>query len=968
MPIPKIVIRKSAPTRRSINQLGNRSALIVRAKKPSHSWHRSIIKENQLDWPKILKFFGALALSLFIVGSIFVLWMSRGLPDPNKLLDRQVAQSTKIYDRTGKTILYEVHGDQKRTLVNLDQIPDHVKQATVSIEDKDFYKHGGFSLWAMFRTAVTNVFFGRHAGGSTLTQQFVKNALLTSEKTYTRKIKELILAYRIEKRFSKDQVLQMYLNEIPYGSNTYGVEAASQRYFGKSVSQVNLAEAAILAALPQAPSRYSPYGANKDMLIARQQYVLDVMVKQDYISEDEAIVAKNFEVKFKPLEENGNMIAPHFVMAIKDQMADKYGEKMMEQGGLKIYSTLDLDKQKIAETILTTQAEKNAKNFKANNAALVSIDAKNGDILAMVGSRDYFNDQIDGQVNLALRPRQPGSSFKPIVYAAAFMKGYTPQTVLFDVLTNFSLDPDKPYQPRNYNGQEHGPVTMKKALAGSLNIPAVKTLYLAGLDNVLALAKNLGYTTLDDKSRFGLSLVLGGGEVKLLEHVAAYSAFARDGEMVTPRYVLKVEDNNGKTLEESKSEQKKVLEPQIARQINNILSDNNERAYVFGAKNYLTLGDRPVAAKTGTTNDYKDAWTIGYTPSVVTGVWVGNNDNKSMSKGADGSVVAAPIWNGYMKGVLAGPAEEFKKPDTQTTGKAVLDGVIPTTTVVKIDKVSGLLATSSTPPEMVREDRYWQGHSILYYLNPDDPRGDAPTNAAADSQFASWEAGVKTWATNQKFNMAEPPTDSDNLHTTDNQPDLTIVSPTPGQRVTGYNLPVRVKASAPRGAKEIRFYINGLLFKSSAEAFDTDLDVSFLPNGQHRLAVEVCDDIQNCSKHELTFELSVANNQNNNQSLSLVWQSPADGLTYRQADFPINLQLRISQPRLAAKIKVYYSPKSGQKQLITAVQPDGDGLADIAFQQPPEGNGSYSIVAEADLWTGQAKTSPNLGLIVKGLK
>lgn len=967
MPIPKLVVRKPAPAKRFINQTVNRSALIVRAKKISRQ--RSAKLKQQLDWPRIIKFFGALILVMAIIGGIALLWLSRGLPDPNKLLDRQVAQSTKIYDRKGETILYEIHGEQKRTLVSLEQIPDHVKQATISIEDKDFYKHGGFSLWAMFRTVVTNVLLRRHAGGSTLTQQFVKNALLTSEKTYTRKAKELILAYRIEKRFSKDQILQMYLNEIPYGSNAYGVEAASQRYFGKSVNQVNLAEAAILAALPQAPSRYSPYGTGKEMLIARQHYVLDVMVKQGYISEDEAIVAKNFEVQFKPLQENGNMIAPHFVMAIKDQLAEKYGEKMIEQGGLKIYSTLDTEKQKIAEEVLTAQAEKNAKNFNASNAALLSIDAKTGDILAMVGSKDYFNDEIDGQVNLVLRPRQPGSSFKPIVYAAAFMKGYTPRTVLFDVATNFSLDPDKAYQPSNYNGQEHGPVTMKKALAGSLNIPAVKTLYLAGLDDVLAVAKNLGYTTLTDKSRFGLSLVLGGGEVKLLEHVAAYSAFARDGEMVRPRYILKIEDDRGKVLEETKVEQQKVLEPQIAREINDILSDNNERAYVFGAKNYLTLNNRSAAAKTGTTNDYKDAWTIGYTPSIITGVWVGNNDNKSMSRGADGSVVAAPIWNGYMSRALSGPAENFKKPETETTGKAVLDGVIPTTTAVKIDKTSNLLATSSTPPDMIREDRYWQGHSILYYINRDDPRGSAPTNAAADPQFGLWEAGVKNWATKQKFNMAEPPTEKDNLHTIENLPDLTIISPTAGQRITSNSLPVKLRATAPRGVKEVNFYINGLLLKTnSSEPFDDNLSLDSLPNGQHKLAIEACDDIKNCSKHELTFDLNIANNQTNGQSLSLAWQAPADGLTFRAADFPINLQLRINQAKLAAKIKVYYSIKGGQRQLIDAVLPDGDGLASINFKQPADGNGNYSIIAEAELWSGQTKTSPPLGLIIKGLK
>lgn len=965
MPIPKLVVRKPSSTystRRYIDQKGNRSALAIRTnRRPGQRKPR-----RGLNWVKIIKFLGALFLLFLIVGSCVFWWFSRDLPSPNKLLEREIAQSTKIYDRKGETILYEIHGDQKRTLVNLDQIPDYVKEATIAIEDKDFYNHGAFSLWAMFRTAVTNVLFHRRAGGSTLTQQFVKNALLTSEKTYTRKIKELILAYRIEKKFSKDEILQMYLNEIPYGSNAYGVEAASQRYFGKSISQVNLAEAAILAALPQAPTRYSPYGPNKETLIARQRYILDLMAEQGYISKEEAAEAKDFPLQFKPLQENGNIIAPHFVMEIKGQLAEKYGEKILEQGGLKIYSTIDIEKQKIAEEAVTTQAEKNAKNFGASNAALFSMDAKSGDILAMVGSRDYFNDEIDGQVNLTLRPRQPGSSFKPIVYATAFMKGYTPRTVLFDVITNFSLDPDNPYEPHNYNGQEYGPVTMKKALAGSLNIPAVKTLYLAGLDDVLAVAKNLGYTTLNDKSRFGLSLVLGGGEVKLAEHVAAYSAFARDGEMVKPRYILKVEDKDGKILEEIESEHVKVLEPQIAREINDILSDNDERMYIFGAKNHLTLNDRPAAVKTGTTNDYKDAWTIGYTPSIITGVWVGNNDNKSMSKGADGSVVAAPIWQNYMNRILTGtPVETFKKPEIEDTGKPVLDGVIPTTTVVKVDKVSGLLATSSTPPDMIREDRYWQGHCILYYVDRENPRGPAPTNPEADPQFAPWEAGVKSWAEKQKLNLGEPPKDSDNLHIPENQPDLTIISPSAGQQITDHTLLVNATATAPRGVKTFNLYINGFLLKTiNADHLDEEISLDFLPDGQHKLAIEACDDVKNCTKHELTIVLGGGSNVGN---LTMTWLSPDDGLTYRAADFPVALQLKITNFKLAHKIKVYYKIKGSSPQLITVVQPADNGLADINFPKPAEGNGTYVITAEAELWTGETITSPSLTLLVRGL-
>ncbi|RLC39057.1 penicillin-binding protein, partial [Candidatus Falkowbacteria bacterium] len=564
---------------------------------------------------------GIIILAGILVGLIFYAWLLRDIADISKLTDRQLVESTKIFDRTGEELLYEIHGDIKRTEVKLNEIPDYIKWATIAMEDKNFYKHKGISLWAIFRgVVVETIRSGRAQGGSTLTQQFVKNAILTPERKIVRKFKEWILSYRIEKQFTKDEILEMYLNEIPYGSTSYGVEAASERYFGKNIQDISLAEAALLAALPQAPSRYSPYGPNRDLLIGRQQYILDLMVEQDYITQEDADVAKAYEFEFKPPETN--IKAPHFVMYVKEILSEKYGEKMIEQGGLKIYTTLDLYKQEIAEEVIREQAEKNEKNYEATNAALVSIDPKTGQILAMVGSRDYFDDEIDGQVNITTSKRQPGSSLKPVVYATAFMKGYTPDTILYDVVTNFSNNETEPYEPHNYDDQEHGPVTVRKALAGSLNIPAVKAIYLAGVDSVLDVTGALGYTTLNDRDRFGLSLVLGGGEVKLLEHTNAYGAFAREGILYPISAILKIEDKEGKLLEEFKAEEKKALDPKIARLINNILSDNGARAYAFGASNWLTLGSRPVAAKTGTTNDYRDAWTIGYTPSIVTGVWV----------------------------------------------------------------------------------------------------------------------------------------------------------------------------------------------------------------------------------------------------------------------------------------------------------------------------------------------------------
>lgn len=822
-------------------------------KTASPSGGRRLKLPAKIKSPKFL-LSGFLVFLLFCLAGYF--YLTYNLPDPNRLTERQVAQSTKIYDRAGQTILYEIHGDQKRTLVSLKDTPDDVKNATIAIEDKDFYKHKGFSLWAIFRTLVTDLLFGKQAGGSTLTQQFVKNAILTKEKSLIRKAKEIILAYRLEKKFSKDEILQMYFNEIPYGSTAYGVEAASRLYFGKSVRDLTLPEAAVLAAIPQAPSRYSPFGPNKDLLLSRQKYVLDLMTKYGYIGNDQAETAKNTAVKFKA--PSANILAPHFVMYVKELLADKYGEKMVEQGGLKIYTTLDLYKQKIAEEVINDKAPANEKTYQATNAALVSLDPKTGQVLAMVGSKDYFNDEIDGQVNVTLQPRQPGSSFKPIVYTAAFSKGYTPDTVLYDVVTNFSTDPAKPYEPHNYDSKEHGPVTMRQALAGSLNIPAVKTIYLAGIDNVIGLAQNLGYTTLNDRNRFGLSLVLGGGEVKLLEHTNAFSAFAREGVKRRPAVILKVEDGSGKVLEEFADQEQKVLEPRLARLLNSILSDNNARAYIFGANKYLTLGSRPVATKTGTTNDYRDAWTIGYTPSLVTGVWVGNNDNREMKRGADGSMVAAPIWHDFMDRVLGNtPIEYFNAPEPISTGKPVLDGAIDQEITVKIDKFSGQLANENTPASAVVEKQFRQTHDILFYVNKDDPRGPAPTDPKTDPQYDLWEKALAAWAQKQGIVNSAPPTEADNVHRADLLPTLSILYPADKQTITSQTLDAQIAAAAPNGVNRAEYYVDGYLFDTvMAAPFSLNKSISALLNGSHQLTVRVCDAVDNCAAQKINFSLT----------------------------------------------------------------------------------------------------------------
>ncbi len=930
----------------------------------------------RISFKKIVGLVFVLAFLGAFLGLLAIAWISRELPDPNSLISREIPQSTKIYDRTGETVLYEIHGSEKRTLVALKDIPDYVKWATIAIEDKNFYKHKGFSIWAIFRTAITNIITGKKAGGSTLTQQLIKNAVLTREKTYTRKIKELILAYRVEKKFSKDEILQMYLNEIPYGSTAYGVEAASQRYFGKSVHDLNLAEAAILAALPQAPSRYSPYGSHKDLLIARQHYILDLMVEQGYISAEEAEEAKNYELKFK--KQATNIIAPHFVMYVKELLAEKYGEKMIEQGGLKIYTTLDLYKQKIAEETITEFWPKWQDKYNASNAALISIDPKTGQVLAMVGSRDYFNDEIDGQVNITTSLRQPGSSLKPLVYATTFIKGYTPSTILYDVLTNFSRDPNKSYEPHNYDNQEHGPITIKKALAGSLNVPAVKAIYLAGIDNVLDLAAELGYTTLKDRDRFGLSLVLGGGEVKLLEHANAYSAFAREGIIHPLAVILKVEDSQGRIIEEFHNKKRKVFEPQIARQINDILSDNDARAYAFGEHNWLTLGDRPVAAKTGTTNDYRDAWTIGYTPSIVTGVWVGNNDNTPMKRGAAGGVVAAPIWHDYMKKILGDtPVEYFKEPKEEKTGKPVLDGEIGEPVVVKIDRASGLLATEYTPPEFIKEITYREAHCILYYVDKDNPRGDPPADPAKDPQFKLWEKPVLEWVKKQiedsnattslLFSTSTLPTEYDNLHRPENIPNLEILEPGDKQPISNSVLEVKIRTSAPRGINRAEYYIdNNLIATIRNYPFNLKKKISFLSNGYHNLKVRVCDDVDNCQEKSLEFNLNLPESERMEKP-KMIWQSPANGLALTDFDFPLELKFKIINPDQIIKINIYYKSESQEPTLIASLSGlPSDNLTAEWEKAPP--SGTYDIYAEFETWEGFKGESDKIILIITNTK
>lgn len=806
------------------------------------------------------KFVGKIALWIFGAGILFsagvFIYFAKDLPSPNSVSTRVVAESTKIYDRTGEHLLYDVHGEEKRTIIPFEQIPDTVKYAVIALEDQDFYSHHGIKITSIIRSALKDVVKGGAAqGGSTITQQFVKKALLTDEKRITRKIKEIILAIEIEQRYSKDDILGMYLNQIPYGSSAYGIEAAAQTFFAKPARELTLAEAALLAALPNAPTYYSPFGIHTDELKARQEMTLQKMANLGYITQDQADEAKNIGILSEITPKQDNISAPHFVMYVKDYLVSKYGEMAVEEGGLKVYTTLDWNMQQAAEKAVTEGAQKNAAN-NTSNAALIAADPKTGQIFAMVGSKNYFGKsepagcvsgktcKFEPQDNVSIRDRQPGSSFKPYVYLTAFTKGYTPETLLYDVRTNFSTDTGKDYAPQNYDGKFHGPLQMKNTLAMSLNIPAVKTLYLAGVKNSIQTAKGLGISGLNQPERYGLSLVLGGGEVKLIDHVNAYGALASGGVHRDKTVILRVEDKDGTILEQFKSsEGVRVIDEKYVGMLDYIMSTNDLRAPVFGTNNPFKFDNRPVAAKTGTTNEFRDGWALGFTPSLVAGVWAGNNDNSPMKAGADGIVVAAPIWRSFMDQVLSNyPIEQFPKYEKEDAGKPVLNGEDGKKDNVKVCKIPDkkneyCLASDACPSSYVEKKDFSEVHDILYYVKKDDPRGDYPKNPSDDPQYKSWEKGVQEWLKKEhkssKENGPAPTEECTKDQFASIGPDISIsVS---GDAVSG--LSISAKVDSPFDVDEVMFSVDGDEIKTmSAGPYETSWSV---PPGKAGSSVKV---------------------------------------------------------------------------------------------------------------------------------
>lgn len=641
---------------------------------------------NVLVWPVTSwRKWPSLGLVFFLLFSF--VYLLKELPSPTNLTSSEnYAVSTKIFDRN-QVLLYEIFGDENRSPIKLGELPDHVKQATIAIEDKRFYYHFGFDLTGILRASLKNFKGERVEGGSTITQQLVKNALLTREKTVKRKLKEVFLAIITEVIYSKEEILEMYLNYIPYGGTAVGVEAAAQQYFNKPAKDLSLAEAALLAGLPQAPSKYSPFQSDQSAAKNRQAEVLRRMVEDGFITSAKAEEARSSVLEYALSKTD--IKAPHFVFYVRDILIDRYGLEKVEKGGLRVTTTLDLNLQEATQASLTAEVEK-LKNYKVSNGAGLVVKPQTGEVLAMIGSKDYFDAQAEGQVNVTLAERQPGSSIKPIMYATAFEQSVlNPGTILYDGPICFEVIGQKPYCPKNYDGSFKGPVTIRQALGNSLNIPAVKALKAVGIENFIAQANKMGITSWQDPSRYGLSLTLGGGEVKMIDLAQAFGVLANQGVKTPINPILKIEDYKNHLLYENNLQQKKedlnyltqhdyekqrgelerVMNRAPAYLVSHIMQDNTARTWAFGNHSQLVIKDQVVSVKTGTTNNLKDNWTIGFTPEFLVATWVGNNNGNPMNPYlVSGVTGAAPIWHDIMSLLLKNkePVWQEKPPSVKS--------------------------------------------------------------------------------------------------------------------------------------------------------------------------------------------------------------------------------------------------------------------------------------------------------------
>jgi 1A family penicillin-binding protein len=649
--IPFLVIKSLLPTKKSRGRP---------RKLPFFSFHlRRLRKFVKNRIPRRAKIAFILGTALLIISSYtaFLLTTAYMLPSPTKLSSVDKPLTTEFYDRQGK-LLYRLYEGRNRTLVSLDEIPPYLIEATIATEDKNFYKHFGFDPVAVIRATYTNVVENRREGASTITQQLIKNSLLSPEKTFSRKFKELVLAFWAERVYSKNDILQMYFNETPYGGPTWGIEAAAQTYFGKSTRDLDLAESAFLAGLPASPTEFSPYGSKPELAKNRQALVLQRMKEEGYITDEERANALSEELKLQPPV--SNILAPHFVFFVKDYLSQKYGNRVVSQGGLKVQTTLDLSVQQEVEKIVKTGVD-SLSGLNVKNGAAMVTNPKTGEILAMVGSRDYYYPGF-GNFNATNSLRQPGSSIKPVTFATAFKKGFSPGNTILDTPVVFKDNWGNSYSPVNYDGTFRGPVSIRTALGSSLNIPAVKLLATVGVDDMIQTSRDMGITTFTDTKNYGLSLTLGGGATKMVEMMGVYGTLAQMGTYHAPTSILKVVDSSGNILEEYDGGSKPALEPGIAYLVTDILADNKARTPAFGPNSLLNLPG--IAVKTGTSDSKRDNWTFGYSPDFVVGVWVGNPDNSPMNQSLTSGITgAAPIWNNITKFMLAKyPSKGFTRP------------------------------------------------------------------------------------------------------------------------------------------------------------------------------------------------------------------------------------------------------------------------------------------------------------------
>lgn len=763
-------------------------------------------------------------IGLFILLGVVIPIFALSLPSPDKLVRRD-GFSTKIYDRN-KVLLYDIYSNQQRTPVSFSEIPDFLKQATIAIEDKNFYQHEGFDIVGILRGFSRLFTRGRAQGGSTLTQQLAKNVLLTSDRSVIRKIKEFVLSVQVERKYSKNEILQMYLNEIPYGGTAVGIGAASEVYFGKTVKDLNLVEAAILAGLPQRPTTYSPYGSSPKAYIERAQEVLRRMREDGYITKDQEREAVKELPDFKFVGQGAAFKAPHFVTYVKQMLEERYGTSLVETGGLKVITTLDWELQEKAQQVVSEEIEK-VENLHITNGAAVVIDPQTGEILSMVGSKDFSAEDYDGQVNVTLAKRQPGSSIKPVTYVAGLRSGFTASTMLMDVPTTFPGGVGQPeYKPVSYDGKYRGPVQVRFALANSLNVPAVKMLALVGVEEMLKTAYDLGLSTLeptkDNLSRFGLSATLGGGEVRLLDLTSAYASFANGGQKHETLAILKVEDQQGKILEENKPDLgKKVLDEGEAFIISSILADSQARSEVFGLVSHLNVPNRQIAVKTGTTNDLRDNWTVGWSPQVVVGVWVGNNDNSPMKQVASGVTGASPIWRKIITEALRGkPTAFFEQPQNIVSAEVdaisgfrshdgfpsrsefFIKGTEPDSddtihSNLKICKNGGGLAS----PAQVAGGQYEQKEFIV--LKEEDP-------TSGQTGENKWQQGILEWISKQNDDKYKAPTEY--CDSISNPVNVEFIKPQDKDRIdiTDGKVEIRVDARSITDILEVVIEVDGL--------------------------------------------------------------------------------------------------------------------------------------------------------------